>query len=184
VRSGCICQKSYGALLHQGYGRGVRAGLTALVASSLLAGCTGDSPDPADVDGSATHRADSLSCARSVEVGPLPTWARAGFTPPGQSVPHLTGAAGDIVGVVFGDPLEAPPPTDHQNKILWVSRVAAGGDPDLKIRASLGGADLVVHRRVVGGAGPSVIDMPRAGCWSFQLAWSRFRDRLTVPYSR
>jgi len=93
--------------------------------------------------------------------------------------------------VVFDDPLRAPAVDDHGNKILWVTRLGGvgqattfGGDtsPDLKIHATLNGFDLAVDREVAGGPGPSIIDMPRAGCWTFALSWSGHHDSLTVPY--
>ena len=93
--------------------------------------------------------------------------------------------------MVFGDPLQAPAAKDHGNKILWVSRSVEGGQattvggdtsPDLKIHATLNGSDLAVDREVAGGPGPSLIDMPEAGCWTFALSWSGHHDSLTVPY--
>ncbi len=51
----------------------------------------------------------------------LPEWARAGFSDPEPAVQHVTGVAGRILGVVFGEPLTSPPSSDHQNKILWVA---------------------------------------------------------------
>ena len=127
-----------------------------LVASlALLGGCTGHG-----------ERAGSPAsgCDGSVRTAPLPAWARTGFTPPDQATTYVEGAGGDIVGVLFGWPLMAPPTRDRQNKILWVARVSEGGDP-LRIAASLVGSDAAVVREVEGGPGPSVVDLPAAGCW-------------------
>ena len=33
-------------------------------------------------------------------MSPLPVWARSGFTPPDVPMPHVTGAAGDIVAIL------------------------------------------------------------------------------------
>jgi hypothetical protein len=100
----------------------------------LLAGCTGQGdraqpPAPA-----------AAGCDTAVKRGPLPTWARAGFTPPDQATIHVQGARGEIVGVLFGWPLTAPPSGERQNKILWVARTSGGGDP-LKIAARLVGSE-------------------------------------------
>jgi hypothetical protein len=107
---------------------------------------------------------------------PLPTWARAGFTPPDQTTTYVQGAGGDIVGVLFGWPLTAPPSRDRQNKILWVARVSEGGDP-LRITARLASSDVVARRQVQSGPGPSIIDLPAAGCWRFDLTWSVMMTR-------
>jgi hypothetical protein len=129
----------------------------------------------------ASHPA--LSCATSVQTSSLPVWARDGFTPPDQPIAHMTGTGGDIVGVLFVD-LHAPTLPDQNNKILWVARVAGGtGDPDLKIHATLNGSTLAVDRVVSGGPGPSIVDMPRAGCWTFTLSWSGNQEQVAVPYS-
>jgi hypothetical protein len=70
--------------------------LTLLAATA----CTG-APTPTSVN-------VALSCVASEETSSLPGWARAGFTPPDQPVVHVNGLRGDILGVVFGDPLHAP----------------------------------------------------------------------------
>lgn len=124
-----------------------------------------------------------LACDTAVETSPLPVWARGGFTPPDQSIAHVTGSKGDIVGVLFGG-LHAPAGGDQANKILWVASVAGGaGDPDLKIHATLNGSDLGVDRVVTGGPGPSTIDVPQAGCWTFNLSWSGHQEQVAVPFS-
>jgi len=87
---------------------------------------------------------------------------------------------GDIVGVVFGDQLRVPPMAGRNNKILWVAKT--WGLP-LKIHATLHGSSLAADREVAGGPGPSTIDMPKAGCWTFTLTWGANQDELAVPYT-
>jgi hypothetical protein len=124
-----------------------------------------------------------LSCLSAVTTSPLPVWARTGFTPPDQAIAHVTGSKGNIVGVLFGS-LHAPPAADEGNKILWVATGTGGaGDPDLKIHATLNGSDIAVDRVVTGGPGPSLIDVPKAGCWTFTLSWSGHQEQLALPYS-
>ena len=142
------------------------------------AACTG-TPSRTTPPGSESSTAVALSCVGSEQLGPLPTWARAGFTPPDQPVAHVTGRRGEIVGVVFGHPLHAPPMAGRGNKILWVAQTY--GAP-LEIHATLNGSDLAVDREVPGGPGPSLIDMPRAGCWTFTLSGGAQHDELAVPY--
>ncbi len=69
------------------------------------------------------------------------------------------------------------------NKILWVSRVNEGVLTPLRIRATLDGTNQTVTRQVAGGPGPSIIDLPAAGCWSFNLSWSGHHDHLALRYS-
>jgi hypothetical protein len=124
-----------------------------------------------------------LSCLTAVTTSPLPVWARTGFTPPDQAIAHVTGSQGNIVGVLFGD-LHSPPAADQGNKILWVARVAGGsGNPDLKIHATLNGSQVAVDRVVTGGPGPSLVDVPQAGCWTFTLSWSGHQEEVALPYS-
>lgn len=102
---------------------------------------------------------------------------------------HITGSAGDIVGVLFRDALYAPPRPNLNNKILWIARpveppttTPVGNSRDLKIRAALVDSDVSVERTVPGGPGPSIVDLPRAGCWTVEASWSGHRDELQIPY--
>lgn len=121
-------------------------------------------------------------CRVDYDAAPLPAWARAGFTPPDQPVPHVLGDAGDMVAILWDThhPLEAPPAADENNKILWVARVGAADGP-LEIRATLG--DRTVRRTVAPAPGPSGIDLPAAGCWSLDLRWGDHEDHLVLGYA-
>jgi hypothetical protein len=68
------------------------------------------------------------------------------------------------------------------NKILWVARVGAVDGP-LHIRARLEGTGQTVTETVAGAPGPSVIDLPSAGCWSFDLTWGDHHDHLALGYA-
>lgn len=161
-----------------------------LVVATLLSACTGAPARPSTIRPvAATKSTSSTSCVGAIETRPLPEWARSGFTPPEQAAPQLTGARKEIVGVVFGTALHSPPLTGLSNKILWIgtpdpaTSSSPDASPDLRINATLNGSDVTVQREVSGGPGPSIIDMPRAGCWIFTLAWRGHRDQLAVPYS-
>ena len=137
----------------------------------------------------AAQPAAASSCASSVVYGPLPTWARAGFTPPSMAMPYVLGARGDIVAVLWAqhDPLVTPAPPDRNNKILWVSRLpdTPGSSLQITARQLVGGTAVgaVQRRTVFGGPNPSIIDMPRAGCWQFTLRWSGHVDTVALPYA-
>jgi hypothetical protein len=115
----------------------------------------------------------------------LPAWARAGFSEPEPVATHEIGRSGEIAAILFGNPLTVPPPTDHQNKILWVMRhpIAA---PSLEISAQrMQGAAAIddpVTQTVEGGPGPSTVDLPVAGCWRFMLTWGDRTDSLDLAY--
>jgi hypothetical protein len=95
----------------------------------------------------------------------------------------VLGRNGDLVAVLFGAPLKAPPAADRNNKILWVSRTpVTPGDP-LRIEARLDGTTETADREVAGGPGPSIIDLPRAGCWRLTLSWSGRTETLDLTYT-
>lgn len=165
----------------------MRRALAVLLAAALTA-CTGQpSEDPPPAEPSPAL-SETLSCANAVKTGPLPDWARAGFTPPDTPVPHVVGERGGIVGVVFGHPLHAPrPEPGRRNKILWVANPAlttdtpgGAGTGALRIQATLNRSGLTADREV--DLGPSLVDMPRPGCWTFTLSWAGHQDQVAVPY--
>jgi hypothetical protein len=137
----------------------------------------------------ASQPSAAASCASAVVYRSLPTWARAGFTPPSVAVPYALGSRGGIVAVLWGrhDPLVTPTPPGRNNKILWVSKlpVALGSPLEITARQLIGGtaAGAVQRRTVSGGPGPSIIDMPTAGCWQFTLRWSDHVDTVNLAYA-
>ncbi len=136
------------------------------------------SPDPPAV----SPKLPAVDCASSVQTGPLPPWARSGFSGDGSSFRHAEGLGGAVVGVVFGYPLASPPRPSRQNKILWVAKDPQSGP--LHIRAQLDGSGPVVEREVGFGGGQSIIDLPSPGCWRLTLAWGKtMTDAVDLPYS-
>ncbi|MEH1101790.1 hypothetical protein [Micromonospora sp. CPCC 205561] len=158
----------------------------------LLAGCATADPslDRADAPaGAATPQAaasPSAGCGSPVRTERLPDWARGGFS--GEAVmPHVFGARGEIVAVLFGHPLGQGGAGRTNNKILWVPRPAATSpDPaspaTLTITATLDGTATTVTREVAGGPGPSIVDLPSAGCWRLELRWSGRSDTMGLVY--
>jgi hypothetical protein len=78
--------------------------------------------------------------------------------------------------------LHAPSLANRNNKILWVSRLSQQLPAPLVIRATLNGTGRTVTREVIGGPGPSIIDLPAPGCWTFDLNWSGHHDELDLRY--
>ena len=138
-----------------------------------------------------THEARGAStkaaaCHMALDRGVLPVWARDGFSSPRPRMPHVLGRSGRIVAILFGYPLRSPPAKGRTNKILWAPHTWGSGPAALWIRAQrMDGVTPVgapVRRIVPGGPGPSIIDLPDAGCWRLTLAWSARRDTLDLAY--
>jgi hypothetical protein len=125
------------------------------------------------------------ACTPRIDFGVPPAWARAGFSDPKPRIPHVLGSNGEIVAILFGYPLVSPPASRRANKILWVSRRPAPSVA-LYIRAQrMVGTQRVgppVERIVRGGPGPSIVDLPMAGCWRLSLHWSGGSDTVDLRY--
>lgn len=164
----------------------------------VLAGCTRPEASSASNSSGSSARSSPIvtsaaptACAETVRRDVLPAWARTGFSDPSPSgIPYVLGRKGEILGVIFGYPLKSPPDAQRNNKILWVARGVADGErapdgasPDLRIEARLAGSTEVVRREVAGGPGPSIVDLPRAGCWRVTLTWWNHTDTLDLHYN-
>ena len=136
---------------------------------------------------SAAH-AKVAPCSSGVHKAVLPTWARAGFSDARPEITYALGASDRIAAVVFGYPLLAPPGKTRNNKILWVSHSAVRPLSDLQIRAQRMVGTKAIGPVVVGtvdnGPGPSIVDLPTAGCWRLGLTWSGKHDTLDLNYLR
>ncbi|WP_406069935.1 hypothetical protein [Micromonospora sp. NBC_01638] len=162
------------------------AGCSTTTTSSGSAGSAGGG-SAASAGAAATTASATTGCGSRVETGSLPDWADAGFSGDAR-IPHVFGAKGDIVAALFAHPLRQGRKDGSNNKILWVAR-ASTTSPDptspatLVITATLDGTDTTVTRRVTGGPGPSIIDMPQAGCWHLDLRWSGHTDTMDLVYA-
>ena len=126
------------------------------------------------------------ACQGHVPPRVLPVWARAGFSSPKPRMPYVLGEAGQIAAIQWADPLVSPPSARYRNKVLWVSRRASVPGSDLQISAQKLVGNTVagppVHRTVTGGPGPSIINLPSAGCWQLKLHWSGRSDTVDLRY--
>lgn len=167
--------------------------IAASLAVLLLAGCT-PAPPGAPASPVAVAPAPALAsssalasppagCRSPVRTEALPEWARAGFSWDGSGTKHVYGSRGDILAILFGWPLRSPVGPDRSNKILWVSREAVEPGDQLKIVAVLDGTDVRAEQTVAGGPGPSLVDLPRPGCWHLTLTWSGRTDTMDLTYT-
>jgi hypothetical protein len=152
----------------------VRTGLA--VAASLVAVAGVTAALALSRDDTATPPGASSACTGNVSTAVLPTWAQTGFSSDGLHTPHVFGAHDAIVGILFGQ-LRAHQPAGINNKILWVAQ--DGGGP-LRITAQLERSHTTATRTV--DLGPSIVDLPAAGCWRMTLTWSGHRDTIALLY--
>ena len=99
-------------------------------------------------------------------------------------MPYVLGDHGNIVAILWADrdPLRSPPLANRSNKILWVAKAFTALPGPLRIMATLDGTGTTATRQVTGGPGPSIINLPHSGCWSFALSWGSARDHLDLRY--
>jgi hypothetical protein len=121
------------------------------------------------------------SACRPLETGPLPEWARAGFSQPDGN-PFARSHNGSLVAVVFANPLVAPPLPDRGNKILWVPQETPAPTDNLVITGTLEGAATSTTIDLHSAPGPSYVDMPVPGCWHLSLTWGAHTDGIDLRW--
>jgi len=159
------------------------------VSTATATALTGDDEsNPIAGDPNASASAEPAGpCRSDVQTKVLPEWARAGFSDPTPSVPHVMGDQGNIVAILFGGTLHSPPSDEVNNKILWVAPTGADPGGSLEIQAVLAGTSQHASREVPGGPGPSTIDLPATGCWHLELTWGEQpdqQDTMDLDYVR
>jgi hypothetical protein len=55
-------------------------------------------------------------------------------------------------------------------------------DPETGKLRDRDGTSEPVRRTVAGGPGPSIVDLPAAGCWRLALTWSGHTDTMDLVY--
>lgn len=110
-----------------------------------------------------------------------PVWAQGGWTQAvkGQpwGVPWALGSGGNAVAFVFAGELVAgssPRVDGTNNKILWVAK---GSPANFVVQAIPPGG---TQPAVTVNGGPSIVDVPAAGCWQFRLTWGAARTSSTI----
>jgi hypothetical protein len=148
----------------------------------LASGCASSqvASPPAQAQQSVHQLVGGCSGTRVSEAEP-PVWAQGGWnghvkgTPWG--VPWAIGTSSDAIAYLFAGQLVAgnsPRPDGSNNKILWVVKDAQWG---FTVSGSpLGTSQSVV--RVAGG--PSIVDVPSAGCWTFRLSRNSDKKLLST----
>ena len=168
----------------------MRAAL-ATITSLLLIACSGQavarrtpSSTPA-----ATLSADAAGCGSTAVLrGSIPDWLE---TAGGHNNPtglrYVIGHPALAAGFLFGDPLRAGHPENPANKILWVVRTPRQGSQLVVDGHPLGATEPQVHlaqpaNSSPGEIYPSIVDVPTAGCWQFDLRWAHSHAQVELNY--
>ena len=154
--------------------RGMRRLVALGTLVTLFAGACSSTPSPIKAAASAKPSVRSLpgGCAGTVLTDAIPPrWAQGGWHVANAQrwpVPWAMASSGDALAFMWATQLVAgssPRADGTNNKVLWV----VNGTPDR----------FVVEGRPLGKArpevtlpgGPSIVDVPSAGCWTFRLTW-------------
>jgi hypothetical protein len=152
----------------------VRQGAALLVFLALA--CTQSGPASGQVQQSPKTTVHTFAggCAGTVLTDAQPPqWAQGGWTRGNGPwpVPWAFGTHGDAIAYLFAGRLVAggsPRADGSNNKVLW------------EVKDSPSGANVMVEGRPLGeyqpvvtiAGGPSITDVPTAGCWTFRLVWA------------
>lgn len=159
--------------------------LCALLALSVA--CTGAAAKPA---AAASAKPVAGACAGTpISAGATPAWVdAAGAHANPTGLPYAIDRSQTVAGFLWAYPFRAGHPDSPANKVLFVVRLPRAGS-DLTITAHPAGTAtpvVTVVQAADSGPGeiyPSIIDVPTAGCWVLDLAWSSHRATLQLPYA-
>ena len=156
---------------------------------ALSGACMG-APTPATPAAVASAKPVAGSClGTAISQGVTPAWVdAAGAHANPTGLPFAIDRSQTVAGFLRAYPFRAGHPGSPANKVLFVVRLPRGGF-DLTITAHPAGAAtpvVKVTQPADSGPGeiyPSIIDVPTAGCWVLDLAWSSHRATLELPYA-
>ncbi len=141
----------------------------------LACGCTTSPTTAAQVQPSpkaAVHTFNGGCAGTVLTDAEPPLWAQGGWTKlTPWPVPWAFGTENTTVAYLFATQLVAgnsPRVDGSQNKVLWEAKDSPSGANVLVEAHPLGESQPVVT--IPGG--PSITDVPTAGCWTFRLSWN------------
>ncbi len=121
--------------------------------------------------------------------GGIPAWLdEAGAHNNPTVVPYVLASPTRAAGFIFGNPLSASPRQDPSNKILWVVGLPRNGS-SLEITGHpLNALAPLVHVTQAANSSPgeiypTIVDVPKPGCWHFDLAWAGNKTSVDLMYS-
>jgi hypothetical protein len=137
----------------------------------LAGGCTTSQVPPTP---KATVHSFAGGCAGTmVTDAEPPAWAQGGWKHDVGTqwpVPWAFGTQDNTVAYLFARQLvagDSPRADGTQNKVLWIAKESPSGTNVWVEGRPLGQSQPVVT--IAGG--PSITDVPTAGCWTFRLSW-------------
>jgi hypothetical protein len=166
----------------------------ALLASACSSGPTSafhasPSGEAASVSPQPKETIVSSGCgATSVVRGGVPAWVDvAGAHNNPDGLPYVLAIPSGAAGFIFGYPLRAGHPQSPTNKILWVVGLPRNGSPLEVSGHPLNATTPSIHETQPADSGPgeiypSVIDVPKPGCWHFDLSWAGNHATVELEY--
>lgn len=145
----------------------------ALAVLLAMSACAPTQTGPGQASPLATHEFAGACAGTLLTDREPPAWAQGGWnvvkgTP--WSVPWALATGGQAVAFVFARQLVAgssPRVDGTNNKVLWVAK---GNPSNFVVEGIPPGATQAV---VTVNGGPSVVDAPAAGCWTFRMSWGQ-----------
>jgi hypothetical protein len=120
--------------------------------------------------------------------GGIPAWLdAAGAQNNPSGLPYVLASPTNAAGFVFGYPLTAGPQQNHGNKILWVVGTPRNGSSLEITGRPLSALTPVVHVTQAANSSPgeiypTIVDVPKPGCWHFDLAWAGNKTSVDLLY--
>lgn len=155
--------------------------------SSSSAAVITPSPSPS---GSGAAQAVAGGCgATQVYKGGEPAWlTRAGDNNNPTFLPYAIASPPSAAGFLFAYPLRAGDVSDPNNKILWVVGIPRDGSPlHVSVHPFNATAPKVDYtfpdNASPGEIYPSIVDVPSAGCWHFDLSWGPNETGIDLIYT-
>jgi hypothetical protein len=164
-------------------GRLARGGAAAVATAAVVAVGVAVLPHGTRTGSSpASHQTVTVvpACEATVTHEVLPDWARTGFSDPQPVMPFVRSRSGNVVAILFANPLHSPPSPDISNKVLWVWHQLPADVPDIRMTARLNGNGPAFTKGLPSPAGPSYVDLPSPGCWRVTLTWPGGSDTLDL----
>ena len=155
--------------------------MTLAVAATVAVapGCTANAPPrtatPSSVAQGPSEPTAHGGCGNTqVHTGPMPTWANSGFSGSPTGLPWATGTPPTAIAIVYATELVAlgQRPDGSSNKILWATETSTDQLRIVARPADGAGSPVAINNPTTNGNQvPSIVDLPAAGCWTFQLTW-------------
>lgn len=118
-------------------------------------------------------------------TGGLPAWLQNVGARNGAL--YVLASPPQAAGLLFVQPLRAGHPQNPANKILWVVHLPRNGHALQIVGHPVGAAAPAIEQTEPSDSTsvevyPSIVDVPQAGCWHFDLAWAGHKASAELLY--